>query len=87
MAPSTETVAREIAVGFYTHLLAGRFVAQALFLARVSREAVDEGTPLFFAMAGYPDSCITDAGVSSAENPPHSKERRPPRAARRQRRL
>ena len=87
MAPSTETVAREIAVGFYTHLLAGRFVAQALFLARVSREAVDEGTPLFFAMAGYPDSCITDAGVSSAENPPHSKERRPPRVARRQRRL
>jgi hypothetical protein len=72
MAPSQETVAREIAVGFYTHLLAGRPVAQALFLARLPRAAIDEGTPLFFAMAGYPDSCITDAEVSSEENPPRS---------------
>lgn len=59
MAPCIEKVAREIAVGFYTHLLAERFVAQALFLARVCYAADEEGTPLFFAMAGYPDSVIT----------------------------
>jgi hypothetical protein len=74
MLPSQETVAREIAVGFYTHLLAGRPVAQAFFLARVSRADVDDGTPLFFALAGYPDSCITD-GPSSEEHPPRGKRR------------
>jgi len=85
MAPCTEAVAREIAVSFYKHLLAGRFVAQALFLARVSCATVEEGTPLFFAMAGYPDSFITDAGISADENRPHSRKRKPPDPARPQR--
>src|SRR5262245_8930517 len=46
------TRAREIAVGFYRHLLAGQPMALALFHARIARPAVDEGTPLFFTMAG-----------------------------------
>lgn len=70
MAPSQESVARDIAVDFYSHLLAGRPVAHAFFLARASRGMAKEGTALLFAMAGYPDACITHAAVSSAENLP-----------------
>lgn len=39
MAPSRENVAREIAVAFYSHLLAGRPVAQSLFLARAPSQS------------------------------------------------
>ncbi len=70
MAPSQEDVARDLAVDFYAHLLKGRAVAQALFLARASRRLEEEGsTPFFFAMAGYPDACIMHGGVSSAGSP------------------
>ena len=79
MAPSEEAVARDIAVAFYTHLLAGRPVAQALFHARTSTTA-EGGTPMLFAMAGYPDSCFTDADVSPEENSARSKRRRPRRS-------
>jgi hypothetical protein len=79
MAPSEEAPAREIAVAFYTHLLAGRPVAQALFHAR-SCTTAEGGTPTLFAMAGYPDSCITDVGASPEENSARSKRRRPRRS-------
>lgn len=69
MAPSQEDVARDLAVDFYAHLLKGRSVAQALFLARTSPRMEDERTALLFAMAGYPDACIIHAGVSSVGNP------------------
>jgi hypothetical protein len=70
--------AREIAVGFYRHLLAGRPVAEALFLARVAHSAIEDDTPLLFAMAGYPDSYVTLDNV-----PPRRKARRVRFAARR----
>ncbi len=63
MAPSQEDIARYIAVDFYRHLLAGQPVAHALFLARASRRIASESTALLFAMAGYPDACITRAGT------------------------
>ena len=64
MAPSQEDVARDLAVDFYAHLLNGRAVAEALFLARASRRLKEKGsTPFFFAMAGYPDACIIHGGV------------------------
>ena len=65
MARSDEKVACDIAIGFYSHLLAGRPVAHALFMARASRSLEDLQllTPLHFAMAGYPDACITDTPI------------------------
>ena len=58
VAPARETVARDVAVDFYTHLLAGAPIAHALFSARMSYSATEEDTALLFAMAGYPDACI-----------------------------
>ena len=72
MAPAIESVARDIAVDFYSHLLAGQPVAHALFRARASRPAAEEDTALLFAMAGYPDACITVAGAPPAKNPPRA---------------
>ncbi len=72
MAPSRENMAREIAVAFYSHLLAGRPVAQSLFLARASQPIRDDGTALFFAMAGYPDICITDAETTIPKHSPRA---------------
>ena len=64
MAPAGERVARDIAVDFYSHLLEGRPVAHALFLARASHPLTGEDTATLFAMAGYPDACITEAAVT-----------------------
>jgi hypothetical protein len=64
MAPARETVARDLAVDFYTHLLAGVPIANALFNARTSRSPSEQDTALLFAMAGYPDACI------AGERPP-----------------
>ena len=74
MAPSQEDVARDIAVGFYSQLLAGRPVSHAFFRARTSQATANENTASLFAMAGYPDSCIT-GGISSAENLPRADRR------------
>jgi hypothetical protein len=60
MSPSTESAARDIAVRFYSHLLAGCPVAEALFRARAVGPMNDSfDTPLLFAMAGYPDAVVT----------------------------
>ena len=56
MGPSTEIVAREIAVTFYKKLLAGEPFAQALYLARAGRKVDFDLTAINFAMAGYPDT-------------------------------
>ena len=72
MAPSVESVARDIAVEFYSHLLAGRPAAHALFLARTSSRVAKEGTALLFAMAGYPDAVITQTGVPSPKSLPRA---------------
>jgi hypothetical protein len=70
MAASREDVARDIAVAFYSHLLAGRSVADALFRARVSHRESDDDTPLLFAVAGYPDARITASHASPAKRRP-----------------
>jgi hypothetical protein len=79
MGRAREDIARDLAVNFYTHLLAGAPIASALFSARTSRSATEEDTALLFAMAGYPDACI-------AENRAPSGESMPRRARTRQRR-
>jgi hypothetical protein len=76
MAPSREDVARDVALDFYSHLLAGRSVADALFLARVSRHTADDDTALLFAAAGYPDARITQARAASPKEPRERKRAR-----------
>jgi hypothetical protein len=78
MAPCREDVARAIALDFYTELLAGRSVADALFRARTARDRSEEDTALVFAAAGYPDARITSRvpGASPARRPPPRPRRR-----------
>ena len=76
MAPARETVARDVAVDFYTHLLAGAPIAHALFSARASRSAAEEDTALLFAMAGYPDAYIVEDRTPSGESVPRRARKR-----------
>jgi hypothetical protein len=60
MAPAQEDTARDLAVSFYSHLLAGNDVSQALCRARQEAVRDNDPTHLLFAMAGYADTRIVE---------------------------
>jgi hypothetical protein len=86
MSPSNEVLAREIAVGFYRHLLEGRPVGEALYLSRAAHADSDDGTPYLFAMAGYPDARITNGTRSAVERHRSKKDRHAPSTSKRSKR-
>ena len=69
--------ARDVAVDFYAHMLAGVEIAWALCLARTAHYANDDGeTAMMFAMAGYPDVQITTAAPTSPTSSGRAARRR-----------